>query len=225
MFNIGPGELVAILVVALIVLGPNRLPEAVRTAGRVVGELRRISSGFQEELRNALDDSDVIDAVEPVSSSNEGTEVVDSSAAALVEAAASAASPVGSEEMVDDDLDDFGDAPDAPALPAAGSTDEPEPEPEIVAATPGADALGTPVDDDVSDDDDGDSDGRGSLDHIEALEALDPARGAEAEIAAPAEPVVDVGDAGGPASSDTTTLEPGNGADADAGADDRRAAS
>jgi len=64
MFNIGPGELVAILVVALIVLGPNRLPDAVRTVGRVVGELRRISGGFQDELRNAFDDSDVIDQLE-----------------------------------------------------------------------------------------------------------------------------------------------------------------
>src|SRR5688500_7898388 len=59
MFNVGPGELIAILALALIVLGPQRLPEAVRTVGRVVGELRRISSGFQEELRNALDDSEV----------------------------------------------------------------------------------------------------------------------------------------------------------------------
>jgi sec-independent protein translocase protein TatB len=59
MFNVGPGELMAILALALIVLGPQRLPEAVRTVGRVVGELRRISSGFQEELRNALDDSEV----------------------------------------------------------------------------------------------------------------------------------------------------------------------
>lgn len=64
MFNIGPGELVAILAVALIVLGPNRLPDAVRTVGRVVGELRRISGGFQDELRNAFDDSDVIDQLE-----------------------------------------------------------------------------------------------------------------------------------------------------------------
>lgn len=59
MFNVGPGELIAILALALIVLGPQRLPEAVRTVGRVVGELRRISSGFQDELRNALDDSEV----------------------------------------------------------------------------------------------------------------------------------------------------------------------
>jgi sec-independent protein translocase protein TatB len=58
-FNIGPGELIAISMVALIVLGPQRLPHAVRTVGRVVGELRRISGGFQDELRNAIDDSEL----------------------------------------------------------------------------------------------------------------------------------------------------------------------
>jgi sec-independent protein translocase protein TatB len=60
-FNIGPGELIAISMVALLVLGPQRLPEAVRTVGRVIGELRRISGGFQDELRNALDDSELDD--------------------------------------------------------------------------------------------------------------------------------------------------------------------
>jgi len=59
MLNVGPGELIAILALALIVLGPTRLPEAVRSAGRLMGELRRISSGFQEELRSALEDNDV----------------------------------------------------------------------------------------------------------------------------------------------------------------------
>jgi sec-independent protein translocase protein TatB len=59
MFNIGPGELIAISMVALLVLGPQRLPGAVRTVGRVVGELRRISSGFQDELRNAFDQSEL----------------------------------------------------------------------------------------------------------------------------------------------------------------------
>jgi sec-independent protein translocase protein TatB len=54
-FNIGAGELIVILGVALLVLGPDRLPEAVRTAGRVMGEARRITSSFQEELRSTLD--------------------------------------------------------------------------------------------------------------------------------------------------------------------------
>ena len=54
MLNLGPGEVLVILVVALLVLGPDKLPSAARQAGRWVGELRRISSGFQAELRDAL---------------------------------------------------------------------------------------------------------------------------------------------------------------------------
>ena len=56
MFNIGGGELIVILVIALIVLGPDKLPDAVARAGRIYGELRRMSSGFQAELRDALDE-------------------------------------------------------------------------------------------------------------------------------------------------------------------------
>ncbi len=55
MFNVGGGELLVILLVALLVLGPQRMPGAARQVGRVMGDLRRISSGFQQELRDALD--------------------------------------------------------------------------------------------------------------------------------------------------------------------------
>jgi sec-independent protein translocase protein TatB len=65
MFNIGGGELLVIVLIALIVLGPQRLPDAMRTFGRVVGEVRRISSGFQQELRDAFEDSDVADEAGP----------------------------------------------------------------------------------------------------------------------------------------------------------------
>jgi sec-independent protein translocase protein TatB len=58
MFNIGGGELLVILLIALIVLGPSRMPEAARTVGRVVGEIRRMSSGFQREIREAFDDTE-----------------------------------------------------------------------------------------------------------------------------------------------------------------------
>lgn len=56
MFNVGGGELLVILLVALVVLGPTKLPEAARQAGQVMKELRRISSGFQAELKSAMDD-------------------------------------------------------------------------------------------------------------------------------------------------------------------------
>jgi sec-independent protein translocase protein TatB len=58
MFNIGGGELLAILVIALIVLGPKRLPDAARTIGKTMGDLRRLSTSFQEEVRTALDSAD-----------------------------------------------------------------------------------------------------------------------------------------------------------------------
>jgi sec-independent protein translocase protein TatB len=53
-FNIGAGEILLILLVALIVLGPDKLPGAARQVGRTVGELRRLSTGFQAELKDAL---------------------------------------------------------------------------------------------------------------------------------------------------------------------------
>ena len=56
MFNVGGPEVLVILVLALIVLGPQRLPEAARQIGKFMGELRRMSSGFQQELRSAIDD-------------------------------------------------------------------------------------------------------------------------------------------------------------------------
>jgi Sec-independent protein translocase protein TatA len=47
-----------ILLVALIVLGPDRLPKAAKQVGRAVAEFRRISSGFQDEVKRAIDFGD-----------------------------------------------------------------------------------------------------------------------------------------------------------------------
>lgn len=56
MLNIGGGELLIIFLVALIVLGPGKLPDAARQAGQVMREFRRISNGFQREMREAMND-------------------------------------------------------------------------------------------------------------------------------------------------------------------------
>ena len=55
MFNVGPEKLMVVLLVALIVLGPDKLPNAARQIGRYLNEFRRISQGFQQELRSAID--------------------------------------------------------------------------------------------------------------------------------------------------------------------------
>jgi len=56
MFNVTGGEFFMILVVALIVLGPERLPGAARRIGEVVGQLRDLSEGFRREVAQAMDD-------------------------------------------------------------------------------------------------------------------------------------------------------------------------
>lgn len=56
MLNIGGGELLIIFLVALIVLGPTKLPDAAKQAGKIMGEFRRLSSGFQREMQSAMSD-------------------------------------------------------------------------------------------------------------------------------------------------------------------------
>jgi sec-independent protein translocase protein TatB len=56
MFNLSGSEIVFLLLIALIVLGPEKLPEAVRKFGKVYAEIKKMSTGFQSELRSALDE-------------------------------------------------------------------------------------------------------------------------------------------------------------------------
>ncbi|MET0737567.1 MAG: twin-arginine translocase TatA/TatE family subunit [Acidimicrobiales bacterium] len=55
MFNVGGPEVLVILLVALIALGPAQLPKAARQVGQVMAEIRKVSSGFQRELTDAFD--------------------------------------------------------------------------------------------------------------------------------------------------------------------------
>ncbi len=55
MFDIGFLELVIIAVLALLILGPERLPKAAQTVGRWVGKARRMASTFSEEIDRQLE--------------------------------------------------------------------------------------------------------------------------------------------------------------------------
>ena len=55
MGNLGGGEILVIMLVALLVLGPAKLPDAARQLGKAVAEFRKVSGGFQRELRAALE--------------------------------------------------------------------------------------------------------------------------------------------------------------------------
>ena len=56
MGNLGGGEILVLLLVGLLVLGPERLPAAVRQMGKVLRQVRKVTAGFQEELRSAVED-------------------------------------------------------------------------------------------------------------------------------------------------------------------------
>lgn len=50
MFDVGAGELLVILIVAVVVIGPKDLPLAMRTAGRWIGKMRRMSAHFRSGI-------------------------------------------------------------------------------------------------------------------------------------------------------------------------------
>lgn len=54
--SLGPAEILVILVVALIVLGPKRLPEAGRQVGKALAEVRRWSQDMKYEMNQAFNE-------------------------------------------------------------------------------------------------------------------------------------------------------------------------
>jgi len=52
MFNIGPGELIVILILALVLLGPEKLPEMARTVGKGMRELRRATEDLKDQVES-----------------------------------------------------------------------------------------------------------------------------------------------------------------------------
>jgi Tat protein translocase TatB subunit len=55
LFGVGPGEILLILVIALVVLGPERLPEVARQMGHLAAELQRLAGQVTVELQQCLE--------------------------------------------------------------------------------------------------------------------------------------------------------------------------
>lgn len=53
MFGIGPGELLVILILALIIFGPNKLPDLARTLGRTVKEFKKATELSDDDSKPA----------------------------------------------------------------------------------------------------------------------------------------------------------------------------
>jgi sec-independent protein translocase protein TatA len=63
-FNIGPFELLLVLILALLILGPGKLPEVGSALGRTIREFRRASTDVEDSLR--VDPTSAAAAARPV---------------------------------------------------------------------------------------------------------------------------------------------------------------
>lgn len=54
MFDLSPGKLLVLAIVAIIVLGPDKLPNLARDAARMIRTLREVATGAREQLRDEL---------------------------------------------------------------------------------------------------------------------------------------------------------------------------
>lgn len=55
MFNIGMSEMILVFIVALIVFGPDRLPEIARTLGKSVNELKKMGNDIVDAATETKD--------------------------------------------------------------------------------------------------------------------------------------------------------------------------
>jgi len=71
MFGIGGSEIVVILIVALLFLGPEKLPEAAKTISKGIRDLRRSTKGLQDTIEN---DTQIGGAIRDIKSALRGEE-------------------------------------------------------------------------------------------------------------------------------------------------------
>jgi len=60
-FNFGADKMMVVFLVALVLLGPDKLPQAAKQWGRVVRVVRRYSDGFREELNSVIQEATGLD--------------------------------------------------------------------------------------------------------------------------------------------------------------------
>lgn len=104
MFDFAFSELLVICVVALVVLGPTRLPGLVRKVGRWVGKARAMARDFREQLENEVNLEELTRAAKSQQKSTPPAADASANAATMADApsppgtapaAAAAAAPVG----------------------------------------------------------------------------------------------------------------------------------
>jgi sec-independent protein translocase protein TatA len=63
--SLGPAEILVILVVALLVFGPNKMPEIARQVGKGMREFKRVQQHLKSELRDVVSEFDAPSSASP----------------------------------------------------------------------------------------------------------------------------------------------------------------
>lgn len=71
MFGISSSEFLIILVIALIVIGPQKLPEMIRTVGKWVGKIQHFTNSVKNELTNEFELNEIKKSIEELKQSSE----------------------------------------------------------------------------------------------------------------------------------------------------------
>lgn len=92
MFDIGFSELLLVGIIALIVLGPERLPKAARSVGMFFGKIRRMLNNIQQEMEQEIRNQELQEKLKnPLATFNEESLLKPASKAEQTPPAASAA--------------------------------------------------------------------------------------------------------------------------------------
>lgn len=76
MFNLGPWEVGLILVVALIVVGPGKLPEVAKAIGKGMNEFKRATAGYKKDFQDVM--NSIEDTVKETDKGEEKTQPANS---------------------------------------------------------------------------------------------------------------------------------------------------
>ncbi|MCY1672369.1 Sec-independent protein translocase protein TatB [Novosphingobium sp. SL115] len=99
MFDIGASELLVLVIVAIVVIGPKDLPLALRTAGRWVAKMRRVSNHFRSGIETMIREAEMEEMERKWKEQNE--RIMSETAAQETAAAADGQTPAAAEDQND----------------------------------------------------------------------------------------------------------------------------
>lgn len=134
MFGIGMPEMLMILAVALIIIGPKKLPDLAKTLGRALGDFKRATNDLKESITVETGIDDVRDNISGVQADLDASISLDDEAPkpATIDHSQTKApeEPLAKVKEAFDQLNNGSDTPQGPADEAGDGTAEEAPDTE-----------------------------------------------------------------------------------------------